>query len=170
LKHFPFVHSINLDLCPDIEDKDVVSIITSLGRNLRSISLAGCVKVLRAPSYLTPYPTLRSLVIAFDGLKANASLGSGTQVSEQAVEKLVTECPNLENVSLSGCDRITDASLECLSSLTKLQQLVRPPPGFVSFRFLSFSFHVQVSPSTFLLLLLLLLLLWVGRTSRGVAS
>ncbi|ELR17665.1 leucine rich repeat domain containing protein [Acanthamoeba castellanii str. Neff] len=123
LKHFPFVHSINLDLCPDIEDKDVVSIITSLGRNLRSISLAGCVKVLRAPSYLTPYPTLRSLVIAFDGLKANASLGSGAQVSEQAVEKLVTECPNLENVSLSGCDRITDASLECLSSLTKLQQL-----------------------------------------------
>lgn len=88
LKHFPFVHSINLDLCPDIEDKDVVSIITSLGRNLRSISLAGCVKV-----------------------------------SEQAVEKLVAECPNLENVSLSGCDRITDASLECLSSLTKLQQL-----------------------------------------------
>jgi hypothetical protein len=58
LKHFPFVHSINLDLCPDIEDKDVVSIITSLGRNLRSISLAGCVKVPRAPFY----PTLRSLV------------------------------------------------------------------------------------------------------------
>ncbi len=100
-----------------------MSIITSLGRNLRSISLAGCVKVLRAPFY----PTHVHSSLAFAGPTAHASLASGVQVSEQAVEKLVAECPNLENVSLSGCDRITDASLERLSSLTKLQQLVRTP-------------------------------------------
>jgi hypothetical protein len=81
-------------------------------------------------------------------------------VSEQAVEKLVAECPNLENVSLSGCDRITDASLERLSSLTKLQQLVRthPPPGFVSLS-LFFVFLVTRSGLTMNLSLLLLLLL-----------
>jgi hypothetical protein len=59
-------------------------------------------------------------------VKLTRQCAHGVQkITEQGVEKLITECINLENVSLSGCDNITDATLVSLSSLTRLQQLVR---------------------------------------------
>lgn len=110
IEHFPNLTELQLLVCYKFRDSSLINMARGYP-NLTKLTLLGCIKitdngVIDLAKNCTKLTELRLQGLLLPGLM---------NISSAGVEAIATHCPDLTQLDLAGCDKITDSAVLALS-------------------------------------------------------